>query len=404
MKESLQPNSQQPQKSAAESSARSFRQTSAEGRGQSHLAQLAASINQSPRVQTQLKLAEELQEGAQSHIGGTSGINQTAQAKSNLKEKKPAQKIGKHDEKKKPGQLQADPKKKKPAQLVNKEKKPKQMKFADSPAVAQLEEAPSANLTGLPDQIKAGVENLSGISLDDVKVHYNSAKPKELNALAYAQGTDIHVAPGQEKHLPHEAWHIVQQKQGRVQPTVQMKEGVPVNDDAGLEREADLMGAKALQRVAIAGNEGALYDGYGHAEDCACPGCCQTKLAQPAGDPSVAVQMTGARPIQLACKHCGRKSGHRNDCPRHKNNLRAKTEEKKEVHQENQSWTNLNYYRSNWVSDNNIMEGQVKKFCRDTKLRIRGHHSGDNSKGEQGNTTQDLIVFKSWFTQNYGWQ
>jgi hypothetical protein len=35
--------------------------------------------------------------------------------------------------------------------------------------------------------------------MDDVKVHYNSAKPAQLNAHAYAQGTDIHIASGQEK-------------------------------------------------------------------------------------------------------------------------------------------------------------------------------------------------------------
>ncbi len=102
-----------------------------------------------------------------------------------------------------------------------------------------------ANNTGLPDNLKSGVENLSGLSMDDVNVHYNSAAPAQLNAMAYAQGTDIHVGPGQEKHLPHEAWHVAQQKQGRVQPTMQMKEGVPVNDDSGLETEADVMGAKA---------------------------------------------------------------------------------------------------------------------------------------------------------------
>jgi hypothetical protein len=69
-----------------------------------------------------------------------------------------------------------------------------------------------------------------------------------LNARAYAQGSEIHVAPGQEQHLPHEAWHVVQQAQGRVKPTLQMQ-GVSVNDDAGLEREADLMGAMVLQRI-----------------------------------------------------------------------------------------------------------------------------------------------------------
>ncbi|UTW67003.1 DUF4157 domain-containing protein [bacterium SCSIO 12643] len=118
--------------------------------------------------------------------------------------------------------------------------------------VSQLQEIANRsnkkmNNTGLPHQLKSGIESLSGYSMDDVKVHYNSSKPAQLNAYAYAQGTDIHVASGQEKHLPHEAWHVVQQKQGRVQPTRQMKGKVNINDDAGLEREADMMGAKALQ-------------------------------------------------------------------------------------------------------------------------------------------------------------
>jgi hypothetical protein len=125
-------------------------------------------------------------------------------------------------------------------------------------APAQRQEATAPvreNNTGLPDELKAGVENLSGHSLDDVRVHYNSAQPAELQAHAYAQGTDIHVAPGQEQHLPHEAWHVAQQKQGRVKPTMQMKGKVNVNDDAGLEHEADAMGAKALQSAQLKSSE-----------------------------------------------------------------------------------------------------------------------------------------------------
>ena len=106
---------------------------------------------------------------------------------------------------------------------------------------------PKANNTGLPDKLKSGIENLSGHSMDDVKVHYNSAKPAQLNAHAYAQGNQIHIASGQEKHLAHEAWHVVQQKQGRVKPTKQLKEKVAINDEEHLEKEADVMGAKALQ-------------------------------------------------------------------------------------------------------------------------------------------------------------
>lgn len=105
--------------------------------------------------------------------------------------------------------------------------------------------------TGLPHRLKAGVESLSGVSLDHVQVHYNSSQPAQLNAHAFAQGHHIHIAPGQERHLPHEAWHVVQQAQGRVRPTVQMKAGVSVNDDPGLEREADVMGAKASQLVSM---------------------------------------------------------------------------------------------------------------------------------------------------------
>lgn len=111
----------------------------------------------------------------------------------------------------------------------------------------QLQRQNKQNLTGMPDNLKSGIENISGYSLDDVKVHYNSNKPAQLQAFAYAQGSEIHIGPGQEKHLPHEAWHVVQQKQGRVRPTLQMKQGFAVNDEQGLEHEASVMGSKALQ-------------------------------------------------------------------------------------------------------------------------------------------------------------
>ncbi len=111
----------------------------------------------------------------------------------------------------------------------------------------QQKQAPAKNTTGLPDNLKSGIEHLSGIDISDVKVHYNSSQPAQLNAHAYAQGNQIHIAPGQEKYLPHEAWHVVQQKQGKVKPTKQLKGKVNINDDVGLEKEADLMGAKALQ-------------------------------------------------------------------------------------------------------------------------------------------------------------
>ena len=123
-----------------------------------------------------------------------------------------------------------------------------QGKFKTAQRVQDEELLPSKqNDTGLPDNLKSGIEALSGISMDEVRVHYNSPKPAQLNAHAYAQGNDIHVGSGQEKHLPHEAWHVVQQAQGRVRATTETESGVKVNDEVALEREADTMGARALQ-------------------------------------------------------------------------------------------------------------------------------------------------------------
>ena len=105
------------------------------------------------------------------------------------------------------------------------------------------------NSTGLPDALKSGVEDLSGLSLDDVRVHYNATTPAPLQAAAFTRGSEIHLAPGQERHLAHEAWHVVQQKQGRVKSTGTVA-GQPLNDDAALEREADVMGGRALSEPA----------------------------------------------------------------------------------------------------------------------------------------------------------
>lgn len=98
----------------------------------------------------------------------------------------------------------------------------------------------------LPERLRNGVEALSGIAMDDVRVHYDSPRPAQLQAHAFAQGGDIYLAPGQAHHLPHEAWHVTQQAQGRVKPTAQLMGGVSINDDSGLEREADAMGARAV--------------------------------------------------------------------------------------------------------------------------------------------------------------
>jgi hypothetical protein len=113
------------------------------------------------------------------------------------------------------------------------------------------------NPTGIPSPVRAKMEAGFGADFSDVRVHPRSSRAAELGALAYTQGSEIHVAPGQwapetrqgQELLGHELAHVVQQREGRVQATVQYK-GVALNDEAGLEAEADAMGARVAHTSA----------------------------------------------------------------------------------------------------------------------------------------------------------
>lgn len=102
----------------------------------------------------------------------------------------------------------------------------------------RMAQAGQPNLTGIPTQMKLELERHSGLSFDDVRVHYNSDKPARLQALAYTQGTQVYMGPGQERYLPHELGHVVQQKRGLVRPT-RFLNGVALNDSPALEAMAD---------------------------------------------------------------------------------------------------------------------------------------------------------------------
>ncbi len=96
--------------------------------------------------------------------------------------------------------------------------------------------------TGIPAGTQRRFEEQYGVSFADVRVHYNSPMPARLGALAFARGTQVYLGPGQERHLNHELGHVIQQKRGLVPATVRVG-GYPVNDDARLEREADVIAA-----------------------------------------------------------------------------------------------------------------------------------------------------------------
>jgi Domain of unknown function (DUF4157) len=92
------------------------------------------------------------------------------------------------------------------------------------------------------------MEAAFGTDLSDVRVH-EAAQPRELGALAYTHGSDIHFAPGTfdpassagQELLGHELAHVIQQRVG----ASRVARAVVV--DGGLEAEADEAGARAAR-------------------------------------------------------------------------------------------------------------------------------------------------------------
>ena len=112
------------------------------------------------------------------------------------------------------------------------------------------------NRTGIPTQLKERMEQRTELSFDDVRVHYNSGMPSKLGALAYTQGNQVEIGPGQERHLPHELGHVVQQKLGLVRANAMHPLGVAMNTEEALERQADEIGAGRSFGMSPSGNTG----------------------------------------------------------------------------------------------------------------------------------------------------
>jgi len=108
---------------------------------------------------------------------------------------------------------------------------------------------PVSEPTPAPAPASPSMERTFGAGFEGVQVS-NGASAPAMGAAAYTQGDAIGAGAGAPAGLiGHEAWHVTQQRQGRVQPTTSVN-GAAINDNAGLEREADVMGARALGNVA----------------------------------------------------------------------------------------------------------------------------------------------------------
>ena len=80
--------------------------------------------------------------------------------------------------------------------LQGKFEQPIQREEDDDEALQGKFDAPvqKKNETGMPDHLKAGIEDLSGFSMDDVRVHYNSDKPLHAGH-GHPRGTGAGAAP-----------------------------------------------------------------------------------------------------------------------------------------------------------------------------------------------------------------
>ena len=164
---------------------------------------------------------------------------------------------------------------------------PATYRFADI-AVDRPDSAESGG-PGLPETLRSRILAASGVDLSDVRVHANSYKPARLNAFAYAQGNEIHLGPGRQRHLPHEAWHLVQQRLGRVRPT-RAVDGIAIDGDPRLETEAEAAG----ERLVRGAPPGPVNTSRGCSQGCGCAACAGLRIAPP---------VSNAAPAQL-CGKC----------------------------------------------------------------------------------------------------
>lgn len=110
--------------------------------------------------------------------------------------------------------------------------------------------------TGLPDDVRQGMEEAIGGNFSSVQFVTESKKAEEVGALAFTQGKNVEFAPGQFKPdttaglelIGHELTHVDQQEKGTVEPTMEIGEML-VNDDKSKETEADDKGKAAARLV-----------------------------------------------------------------------------------------------------------------------------------------------------------
>src|SRR6056297_1506018 len=116
-----------------------------------------------------------------------------------------------------------------PAQMFAEEEEERQAKNRNEEEEVQTKSEPGnpGTQTSMPDKVQQKMEGSFGQDFGEVNIHKDSGQAKNMGALAYTQGKDIHFAPGQynpgtkkgQELLGHELTHVVQQREGKVKTT-----------------------------------------------------------------------------------------------------------------------------------------------------------------------------------------
>ncbi len=115
-------------------------------------------------------------------------------------------------------------------------------------------QATQAGADSFPWDVLGPMNHAFDVDFSTVDVFKNDPSAQDMGALAYTQGNEVHFAPGQydpssqkgKELIGHELTHVVQQREGKVQPT-QKGNGIAINDNPDLEAEADQLGQQAAQ-------------------------------------------------------------------------------------------------------------------------------------------------------------
>ncbi len=128
---------------------------------------------------------------------------------------------------------------------------PQALEGAKFQEMAEQHAQQSVNKTGIPDDLKTNTENVLKVSLNKIKVHYNSKEPEKVDAHSLTKGNHVYIGPGREEDLPHELIHAGKHQEEGVQPTMTTQDGVGINGDVSKEKEAETLATKAKRNQSV---------------------------------------------------------------------------------------------------------------------------------------------------------